>query len=69
MCRLSRPPLLRKCPAPKAEIGGLVDDNLGYLFAAFAVTWLAIGAYLLYKGQQVRALRDEVRAISDDDRA
>jgi CcmD family protein len=46
-----------------------MDDNLGYLFAAFAITWLAIGAYLLYKGQQVRALRDEVRAIHDDERA
>jgi CcmD family protein len=37
-----------------------MDDNLGYLFAAFAVTWLAIAGYLLYLGQQVRQLRDEV---------
>ena len=46
-----------------------MDDNLGYLFAAFAITWLAIGAYLVYKGQQVRALRDEVRAIEEDQHA
>ena len=37
-----------------------MDDNLGYLFAAFGITWLAIAGYLLYLGQQVRALRDEV---------
>jgi CcmD family protein len=43
-----------------------MDDNLGYLFAAFFVTWLAISAYLLYLGQQVRSLRDEVRAIEDE---
>lgn len=45
-----------------------MDDNLGYLFAAFAVTWLAIAGYLLYLGQQVRQLRDEVEAgpVQDD---
>lgn len=40
-----------------------MDDNLGYLFAAFAVTWLAIAGYLLYLGQQVRTLRDEVQEL------
>jgi CcmD family protein len=44
-----------------------MDDNLGYLFAAFAITWLALGAYLLYKGQQVRALLDEVRELGERD--
>ena len=44
-----------------------MDDNLGYLFAAFAVTWLAIAGYLLYLGQQVRGLRDEVRTLDDGD--
>jgi CcmD family protein len=44
-----------------------MDDNLGYLFAAFAVTWLGISGYLLYLGQQVKALRDEMRD-SDADR-
>jgi CcmD family protein len=45
-----------------------MDDNLGYLFAAFGITWLAIAGYLLYLGQQVRALRDEVQAMHDDER-
>jgi CcmD family protein len=45
-----------------------VDDNLGYLFAAFGITWLAIAGYLLYLGQQVRALRDDVRQFEDDGR-
>ena len=44
-----------------------MDDNLGYLFAAFAVTWLAIAGYLLYIGQQVKNLRDEVRMLEDGD--
>ena len=44
-----------------------MDDNLGYLFAAFAVTWLAIAGYLLYIGQQVKALRDEVRMLKEGD--
>jgi CcmD family protein len=42
-----------------------MDDNLGYLFAAFAVTWLAIAGYLLYLGQQVRALREDVREVEE----
>jgi CcmD family protein len=44
-----------------------MDDNLGYLFAAFAVTWLAIAGYLLYIGQQVKGLRDEVRMLKEGD--
>ena len=46
-----------------------MDDNLGYLFAAFAITWLAIAGYLLYLGQQVRALRDDMQMTErgDDD--
>jgi CcmD family protein len=43
-----------------------VDGNLGYLFAAFAVTWLAIAGYLLYVSQQVRSLRDDLRALDED---
>lgn len=42
-----------------------MDDNLGYVFAAFAVTWVGIAAYILYLSQQVRALRDEVEALDD----
>jgi CcmD family protein len=43
-----------------------MDGNLEYLFAAFAVTWLAIAGYLLYVSQQVRALRDDLRSLDDD---
>ncbi len=46
-----------------------MDDNLGYLFAAFAVTWLAIAGYLLYIGQQVKGLRDEMQLLDDGDDA
>jgi CcmD family protein len=46
-----------------------MDDNLGYLFAAFAVTWLAIAGYLLYLGQQVKALREEIRVFEEHDEA
>ncbi len=42
-----------------------MDDNLGYVFAAFAITWIGISAYILYLSQQVRALRDEVEALED----
>lgn len=44
-----------------------MGDNLGYLFAAFAVTWLAIAGYLLYVSQQVRALREDMRALEEND--
>lgn len=37
-----------------------MGDNLGYLFAAFAVCWIGLGAYLLYVSVQVRTLRDEL---------
>ena len=43
-----------------------MNDNLGYLFAAFGVSWLVIGGYLIYLGQQVRALRDDAQAMSDE---
>lgn len=43
-----------------------MDDNLGYLFAAFGITWLAIAGYLLYLGQQVRSLRDELHLADDE---
>jgi CcmD family protein len=46
-----------------------MHGNLGYLFAAFAITWVAIAAYLLYLGQQVKALRDEMEMTSSDDAA
>lgn len=37
-----------------------MDDNLGYLFAAFAVTWLMIAGYLYYMNTQVRDLREDM---------
>jgi CcmD family protein len=44
-----------------------VDDNLGYLFAAFATTWVVIAGYLLYLGQQVRTLREDISTAHDID--
>jgi CcmD family protein len=42
-----------------------VEDNLGYLFAAFAITWIGIAAYLAYVSQQVRSLRDELEEMGE----
>lgn len=44
-----------------------MNDNLGYLFAAFAVTWIGLGAYLLYVSLQVRGLEDELQALEATD--
>ncbi len=38
-------------------------DNMIYLFAAYAVVWLALFGYLAYVNGQVRSLRDEVREL------
>ena len=38
-------------------------DNLGYLFAAFVVVWLALFAYLLLLSRRQRDLEREVRAL------
>lgn len=43
-----------------------MDDNLGYLFAAFAVTWIGLGAYMAYVSQQVRALQDDLEDLSSE---
>lgn len=43
-----------------------MGNNLGYLFAAFAITWLALAAYLFYISQQVRSLRDELNATHQE---
>lgn len=37
-----------------------VSSNLGYLFAAFAIGWLALVAYVLYLGQRHRTLSQEL---------
>jgi CcmD family protein len=41
-----------------------MDDNLGYLFAAFAITWVGLAAYLAYVNQQVRSLRDDLEDLA-----
>lgn len=45
-----------------------MDGNLGYLFAAFAVTWVGLAAYILYLSQQVRSLRDDLDAAETEER-
>jgi CcmD family protein len=40
-----------------------MEDNLGYLFAAFAVTWLMIAGYLYYMHTQVRTLREDMEDL------
>lgn len=42
-----------------------MDDNLGYLFAAFAITWVGLGVYVLYLSQQIRNVRDDLDALDD----
>ncbi len=39
-------------------------NNLMYLFAALAVTWLGLWAYMYYLGQRVNELRRDVRTIA-----
>ena len=41
-----------------------VSSNLGYLFAAFAIAWLALMAYVLYLGQRHRSLTREIAELS-----
>jgi len=42
-----------------------MEDNLGYLFAAFAVTWLMIAGYLYYMNTQIRTLREDMEDFED----
>lgn len=42
-----------------------MDDNLGYLFAAFAVTWLMIAGYLYYMNTQIRTLREDMEDFEE----
>lgn len=42
-----------------------VSSNLGYLFAAFAIGWLALMGYVLYLGQRHRSLQQEIRQLQD----
>jgi len=45
-----------------SEHGG-TDSNLGFLFAAFAVTWAGFFGYVFYVALRQRDLRREVRAL------
>ena len=42
-----------------------VSSNLGYLFAAFAIGWLALVAYVLYLGQRHRTLSQEIGQLRE----
>lgn len=44
-----------------------VSSNLGYLFAAFAIAWLALMAYVLYLGQRHRSLTREISELTRSD--
>lgn len=35
-------------------------DNLGYMFAAFAVIWVGVLAYVLFLAQKQRQLRRDI---------
>jgi CcmD family protein len=37
-----------------------MSDNLGYLLAAFGLTWVGIAVYVFYVSQQVSGLRQEM---------
>jgi len=40
-----------------------MDQSLGYLFAAFFVTWLALLLYLLSLSGRINAVRRELEAL------
>lgn len=42
-----------------------MEDNLGYLFAAFAVTWLMIAGYMFYMNVQIRELQEDIEDFED----
>lgn len=44
-----------------------VSSNLGYLFAAFAIGWLALMGYVLYLGQRHRSLQLEIGRLQNAD--
>jgi CcmD family protein len=41
-------------------------SNLSYLFVAFLITWIVIGAYLWMLNRQVQNLKDEVDMLTED---
>ena len=40
-------------------------DNLEYLFAAYAITWIAISIYMYSLARRQEALRDEIEVLED----
>ena len=38
----------------------MMEDNLGYLLAAFAVIWVGVLAYVLFLAQKQRQLRRDI---------
>ena len=44
-----------------------MTDNLGYLFAAFLISWVVIAGYIWSLGRQVHSLRQEVQALTEED--
>ena len=49
--------------AVPAQDGSDPEAYLPYLFAAFALTWLAFFAYLFFLARKERALRQEMEAL------
>jgi len=41
-------------------------SNLTYLFVAFLITWIVIGAYLWMLNRQVQNLKDEVDMLTEE---
>ena len=51
--------------AVPAQDGSDPEGYLPYLFAAFALTWVAFFAYLFFLARKERALRQEMEALRD----
>ncbi len=42
------------------------EDNLPYLFAVFALTWIGIAAYIYYVSQKQREIKAELDLLKRD---
>jgi CcmD family protein len=42
-----------------------MEDNLGYLFAAFTVIWVGLLAYVLFLAQKQRQLRRDIDRLKE----
>ncbi|MGI8550605.1 MAG: CcmD family protein [Dehalococcoidia bacterium] len=43
-----------------------MHQNLGYLFAAFAATWLALFAYIFFMQRRLQETRWRLHQLEDD---